>query len=221
MKRPAALLLAALMCLSLFGCGSESSSGNTAAPGTPGAADHSSTETPAPAEQESTEPEPTPGIALSDDLADFTVSIDGTVYQFPCSVQSLLDDGWQSVSGDSFYTMEVSPGRSVQTYIYREKGKDHRADLSIIVNTPGDSACPATECVITYISQAYDDETEVILAGGFKLTQDLTLADITDRFGEGQWDSRNIYYQYTFATVKYTFKIKENHLDWWSIEAVA
>lgn len=219
MKRPVALFLAALMCLSLFGCGSESSSGKTAAPVTPGAADQAATETPAPAESESSDPEPTPGIALSDDPADFTVSIDGTVYQFPCSVQSLLDDGWESISGDSFYTMEVNPGINLQTYMYREKDKDHRADLSIMVSTPGDSACPANECVITYITQAYDDSTEVILAGGFKLTHDLTLADITAQFGEGQCENL-YYYRYTFDTVEYTFKIQDDHLNWWTIKSV-
>ena len=47
--------------------------------------------------EDTKEEEKTPArekIAMSDKLEDFTVSLNGVVYQFPCEVQVFLDDGW-------------------------------------------------------------------------------------------------------------------------------
>lgn len=219
MKKLIALLLAVLMCLSLCACGKDSASVETQAPpnqpqNTNPAPEQNNT---APTEGGNTETPSKPGIALSDDLADFTVSIDGTVYQFPCSVQSMLDDGWKSGLGDQLYTREVEPDEDIQFALFRGEIEDSRP-IFIHAYNPGKSARPINECMIVQITEE-SDKTEVILAGGFKLSDNLTLEDIIDQYGEGSSEESHgeNWYKYYFDSGYYVFVIKDGHFSWWDI----
>lgn len=218
MKKWIALLLAAMMCLSLCACGEDTpdktqpnetvnNQGGANAP-TDGQTDGTG---------EATTPTTQPGLELSDDLSDFTVSIDGSVYQFPCSVQSMLDDGWQSGLGDQLYTREVEADEDIQFAIFRGNIEDSRP-VFINVYNPGKSARTINECIVIQITEE-SDKTEVILAGDFKLSNSLTLEDIIHQYGEGSSEESHgeNWYKYYFDSGYYVFVIKDGHLSWWDI----
>lgn len=217
MKKGFSLFLAITMCAWLFaGCTDEGS----AAPSTGTVAGNESTppaaETLPPTTTESAESE----LALTNDLADLIVSIDGTVYQLPCTVQTLLDDGWQSDLGEEIYTKELNRSRDISFHLFRGE-KDSCRRIYVVAHNLGDSACPINECTIVRIAAAnlVSDSAEAILAGGFKLSEDLTLDDIIAQYGEGvpkeQLDE--IWYHYGFESGYYVFSIDDNRLTWWQI----
>ena len=218
MKKLIALLLAALMCLSLCACGEDDTPGETLATQAPGGSIDSTignTESEqAGSDAETTAPTTAPGLELSDDLADFTVSIDGTVYQFPCSVQTMLDDGWNTGFGDQIYTREVEPGDVTQFAIYRGENEDRRF-VFIDVYNPGTSVCTINECMIIQIVKQ-GEETEIILANDFKLSNSLTPEDIITQYGEDYSLDQGSYY-YRFDNGRYIFEIVDGHLQRWQI----
>lgn len=219
MKKGIALLLAIAMCACLFACGKDTVSGETQAPNTNNQGGTTAEQTEGAAETTApvTQPVTQPGLALSDNLEDFTVSIDGSVYQFPCSVQSMLDDGWQSGLGDQLYTREVEPNEDIQFAIFRGDIEDSRP-VFINVYNPGKSTRTVNECIIIQITEQ-NDKTEVILAGDFKLSDSLTLDDIIAQYGEGSSEESNgeNWYKYYFDSGYYVFVIKDGHLSWWDI----
>lgn len=95
------------------------------------------------------------GIDMSDDLLDFTVEIDGTVYQVPMSYSELLKAGW--TMRESKYTSEsdlLDPGKYASATI--EKGEKH-FDIGFI-NMSGNTR-PLSECTVVGIQtfEAYNE----------------------------------------------------------------
>lgn len=218
MKKLIALLLAALMCLSLCACGKDDTPGETLSTQAPGGsidstAGNNESEQPG-SNEETNAPTTAPSLTLSDDLADFTVSIDGTVYQFPCSVQTMLDDGWNTGFGDQIYTREVEPDGKTQFTVYRGDGEDRRS-VFVDVYNPGTSARTINECMINIIVKE-DEKTEVILAGDFKLSGSLTPVDIIAQYGEDYSLKQGIY-TYRFDKGRYLFETEDGHLTYWQI----
>lgn len=216
MKKGFSLFLAITICAWLFaGCADD----GAAAPSTGAVAGIESTPPATESLPSTTEPIDSE-LALTNDLADLIVSIDGSVYQLPCTVQSLLDDGWQSNLGEEIYTKEIHPNRDISFHLFRGEEDESRRIYAVARNL-GDSACPVNECTIVRIAAAnlVSDSAEAILAGGFKLSDDLTLDDIIAQYGEGvpkeQLDE--IWYHYGFESGYYVFSIDDNRLTWWQI----
>lgn len=214
MKKLIALLLAAMMCLSLCACGGNPASGETQAPAeniqgstnAPTAVQTEGTpETTAPTTQPATEP----GIELSDDLADFTVSIDGIVYQLPCCVDLLLNDGWYEDMGRE-YTYEVAANDSVKMELWNDSGKS----ISIAVWNPGPDTKTYNECMIWKISESIwasnSEDATVLVAGGFEISADLSEQEVITAFGgeenEHYKNSTSYGLSYDYETGNYLFK---------------
>ena len=111
MKKVVALLLAVAMCACLCAHGEgeqPNESQSIPSTGTPAGNESEPGETTTPAtESASFTSAVTESVSdQGDDLADLVVSIDGSVYQLPCTVQLLLDDGWQLTSDDQLRTKE-------------------------------------------------------------------------------------------------------------------
>lgn len=225
MKKVAALFLAIAMCACLLACGKDempnesqpvsntgTPTGNESEPGEATApATESMPSTPALTESE---------LTLTNDLADLIVSIDGSVYQLPCTVQSLLDDGWQLDLGKKSDTQEINPSRDISLHLYRGE-KDEYRGIYVVARNLGDSACPINECTIVRIAAVnlVSDSAEAIFAGDFQLSEDLTLDDIIAQYGEGTPKDQmgDIWYHYGFERGYYVFAIEDNHLSWWQI----
>ena len=211
MKKLIALLLAAVMCLFLCACGEDTSdktqssetvnhSNSTIAPNiepTDGTG-----ETTAP----TTQPVTKPGIALSDSWADFTVSIDGTVYQFPCAVQTFLDDGWQPslewVLEDGYM---VEPGQTSNVDVYRKSDSE---TIFLLVYNPGKKACKFNECTVFGVQLSSSTNVAVEFSGGLKLGTTITAEGML-AMDEGFRDDGYGVVVYAVTGKSYTFNIDE------------
>lgn len=221
MKKLIALLLAVLMCLSLCACGEDSESGETQAPNT---SDHSSTTAPTAGQTDGavettapvTQPTTQPGLALSDDLADFTVSIEGVVYQLPCGVDQLLNNGW---SEGREYTYEVKAGDTVTMELYLN---DTNKSIGVEVFNPGTETRTYNECIIRQIKEStFGGDCEVLIAGGFDVHAADTYQTVTGALGGEENEHYNnstsygLYYQYENG--HYLFQNLDESAHTWAI----
>lgn len=183
MKKLIALLLATVMCLSLVACG-EDTPGETVAD--PNQNVQSGNEDPNATQDDNTNDDTAndndasddaaPGITLSDDLADFTVSIDGTVYQFPCSVQTFLDDGWQIVQKQVLAEdYLVEPGKTANTSAYRKSDSE---TIFLQIYNPGQKACKFSECTVFGVQLDALNNVPVEFSGGLKLGDAITTQEM-------------------------------------------
>ena len=212
MKKLIALLLAALMCLSLCACGEDDTPDESQSAPNPSTDNVGSPTQSTPQGTESTPvttTPPVPGLELSDDLADFTVSIEGVVYQLPCGVDQLLNNGWHEDTGRE-YTYEVAANKSVALELWNESGKS----ISIAVWNPGPDTKTYNECMIWKISEsiwASDSEAATVLvAGGFEISADSSEREVIAAFGgeENEHYSNTTSYglHYDYEAVDYLFK---------------
>ena len=150
-----------------------------------------------------------PGLELSDDLADFTVSIEGVVYQLPCGVDQLLNNGWHEDTGRE-YTYEVAANKSVALELWNESGKS----ISIAVWNPGPDTKTYNECMIWKISESIwasdSEDATVLVAGGFEISADSSEQEVIAAFGgeENEHYSNTTSYglDYDYEAVDYLFK---------------
>lgn len=222
MKKLIALLLAAVMCLSLVACGGDQKpedtqsmqNSNTVAPN--GNAGESG-ETTAPVTESTAAT--TPGIELSDDLADFTVSIEGVVYQLPCSPQVFFDSGWLPESAWVLEDDYVYPGDSTGSLDLYKEGENKEIGLRICNLSKNDK--PLRECIVIEIYNEVDTDVEFTLGGGFALTDAVTEqsvfsvmgSDYTHNEFNGDW------YEFSFpGKGSYIFTIKDGILAYCSMK---
>ena len=199
------VLLAILMCVSLCACGegSADSDKNQASSSNSSEQNHSTQEQPA------TTVPTKPSIELSNDLADFTVSIEGVVYQLPCGVDQLLNNGWHEDTGRE-YTYEVAANKSVALELWNESGKS----ISIAVWNPGPDTKTYNECMIWKISESIwasdSEDATVLVAGGFEISADSSEQEVIAAFGseENEHYSNTTSYglHYDYEAVDYLFK---------------
>ena len=212
MKKLIALLLAALMCLSLCACGEDDTPDESQSAPNPSTDNVGSPMQSTPQGTESTPvttTPPVPGLELSDDLADFTVSIEGVVYQLPCGVDQLLNNGWHEDTGRE-YTYEVAANKSVALELWNESGKS----ISIAVWNPGPDTKTYNECMIWKISESIcasdSEDATVLVAGGFEISADSSEQEVIAAFGgeENEHYSNTTSYglDYDYEAVDYLFK---------------
>lgn len=232
MKKWIAMLLAVVMCFALAACGGSSSTPESIAPapessqptGEPEAPVQSdagsSEDTEAPAESETPaqpEPEPEePGIELSSDLADFTVSIEGVVYQLPCGVDQILNDGW---SEGREYTYEVKADGTCKLELWNENNKS----ISVTVFNPSSKAKLYSDCMILEITPSIwasaSEDAVVLIAGGFDLNANLTNEAVIGAFGGEENEHYNnsssygLYYEFDIGHYLFT-NLGESSAQW-------
>jgi hypothetical protein len=174
MKKWIALLLAAMMCLSLWACG-EDTPDKTQPNGTVNNQGGNNNPTTAPT-AESTQPTTAPGIPLSDDPSDFTFSIDGVVYQFPCSPQVFFANGWLPVMDWILEDDYEYPADAKGIIALYKEGENKKFDLRVC--NLSKNAEPLSEVIVIGISGYTGTDVEIVLGGGFTLTSTATAEDV-------------------------------------------
>lgn len=215
MKKLIALLLTLLMCLSLFACGKDE--------GTPDTTGTSNSTTESTSNEQSSSPEgnkpeatPRPDIQMSDKVDNFTVIIDGLVYQLGCSVEVFLNDGWIPESGyvlEEDYTVPSGETRGVVFY----KG-DKDKTISVKSYYPAEEASAYREGIVLGIHSESGSTADVELAGGLILNESLTLQDVINVFGNDYTYSKfnGDRYVYRFESKGlYIFTFEDDHLTYW------
>lgn len=221
MKKLIALLLAAMLCLSLCACGgdapAETQSGETAT-NQDSSIDSTNGQTDATVPAETTAPATEPGIALSDDPADFTFSIDGVVYQFPCSPLMFFDNGWLPVMDwilEDDYEYPADAKGIIDLY---KEGENKKITLQVC--NLSENAEPLGEVIVIGISGYTDTDVEITLGGGFTLTSTATVEDVNsfmesyDASIEFDVDVSEIYFS---GKGKYVFTFKNEVLYYFDI----
>lgn len=95
-------------------------------------------------------------IKLSDDLFDFTVEIDGTVYQFPMKSTDFVALGWEL---DDFYELEEEFDSNSYYFAYYENEND--LELCFYITNFAKSAVPFEDTYIAGVNiDTYDFEEE-------------------------------------------------------------
>lgn len=101
---------------------------------------------------------------LSDDWRDYTISIDGTIYQFPMPYSEWESKGWKANN----LATDIAAGDYDYTTFYTE-----RLELTAVVANLGLNEAPVDECFVVGISVGrYDeisDDVVIELPGGIKL----------------------------------------------------
>lgn len=226
MKRLIALLLAVLMCLCLCACGEDDTSGEAPATKAPGGSIDSTTgnteSEQAGSDEETTAPTTAPGLELSDDLADFTVSIEGVVYQLPCSPQVFLDNGWLPESDWVLEDDYMYPGDSQGSLDLYKEGENKEIGLRICNLSNNEK--PLSEIIVIGIYNEVDTDVEFTFGGGFAVTDNVTEntvfsvmgSDYTHNEFNGDW------YDYSLpGKGSYEFAIKDGVLSYFAMELAA
>ena len=150
-------------------------------------------------EPEKEEKKPAATGALSDDLYDFQISIDGTVYQFPMFYSDFEALGWE-YGGDN--TNTLSPNQYTSVEVWKKDGfrvYTRFANLSM-------NAVPYSESMVAGITldqyNLKDCDWEIILPGGIQYGV-ADADDIKAAYGEPTSDhdsdlSYSMTYQYDF-----------------------
>lgn len=179
MKKLIALLLAVLMCLSLCACGEDDTPDNTQPNGTVnnqgGNNNPTNGQTNAPT-AESTQPTTIPGLTLSDDPSDFTFSIDGIVYQFPCSPLVFFANGWLPVMDWILEDDYEYPADSKGVIDLYKEGENKK--FSLRVCNLSKNAKPLSDVIVIGISGYTNTDVEIALGGGFTLTSTAKVEDV-------------------------------------------
>lgn len=102
---------------------------------------------------------------LSDDWRDYTISIDGTIYQFPMPYSEWESKGWKANN----LATDIAAGDYDYTTFYTD-----RVELTAVVANLGLNEAPVDECFVVGVSidTTYDevsDDVVIELPGGIKM----------------------------------------------------
>ena len=132
---------------------------------------------------------------LSDDLYDFQISIDGTVYQFPMWYSDFEALGWE-FDGDSTETLSSGRYRNLQRW-----SKDNASVCTLIGNLSMNTVAFSDSMVAGIYIGKYDvDECdwEILLPGGIQYGVSTT-DDIKEAYGKPTSDIDSVmFYQMTY-----------------------
>lgn len=127
-----------------------------------------------------------PVIPMSDNLEDFTVSIDGVVYQFPCSMEVFLNDGWLP---SGYETKEeamadertIEPDDRCNPILYKN---DLSMKMYVLQENTTGSTINWLEGTVIGFWQESGSELEMTISGDLVLNQDLTMDKVIEALGE-------------------------------------
>lgn len=125
-------------------------------------------------------------IELGDELSSFTISIQGTVFQFPCSLADVQAAGWEADSGAisrGVYTNMEEPGREKTLLTFYYKG-DRSLNVDFIFSNVSDQSMPRNECPIVGVYNNGAEGIEWILPGDFNVVPGTTTKeDVIAKYG--------------------------------------
>lgn len=225
MKNLITLLLAALMCLSLCACGKDDTPGESQSAQNPTTGNEGTPTQSTPSETESASATTAPitsGIELSDDLADFTVSIEGVVYQLPCSPQIFLDNGWLPESDWVLEDDYLYPGDSTGSIDLYKEGENKEIGLRICNLSKTEK--PLSEVIVIGIYNEVDTDVEFTLSGGFALTNSITEATVFSVMGSDYTHNEFNGDRYSYSLPgkgSYEFAIKDGVLSYFEMKLAA
>ena len=127
-------------------------------------------------------------IEMSDDLMDFTVQLEGVVYQFPCKYTDLTANGW-TISSSGYSDTALMIGGGSDSFDMSQNGKR----ITVTAYNLSGNATPIADCLIAGISCEAADGAEVVLAKGVNLA--MTAEQIMEQLGAP--NSRNDQTDYT------------------------
>ena len=122
---------------------------------------------------EATEPEQ---LTMSDDLMDYTFTLDGIVYQLPCAFSAFTDAGW-TISSSGYSTKTTISGEDYDSF--RMSNNGHNIYISVY-NYSGNTRQLA-DCPVGGIECKLGDGPDFFIAKG--LTPAATVEEITAAFG--------------------------------------
>ena len=128
-------------------------------------------------------------LTLSDNLADYTFSIDGVVYQIPCDYSLMVLRGWSiSQYSDKKETDMVGGEDSVYFTMVKNESK-----MTVEAYNPGRTACTVKECKIGGINVTGYNTDSFVMAKNIKL--DSSVEEVKKAFGNPE--NSNDYDDYT------------------------
>lgn len=206
MKRFFVLMLALIMCMTcLVSCGKDEAKPNdTDNPTTQG----NRPETP-----------PRPDCEMSDNVEDFTIRINGLVYDLPCDMSLVLNDGWIPKSG---YVLEDDykiPSGDVRKVVIYSEEKSNMVTVSSYYSAEGESAY-RDGTVFGFCSEE-NSTAEIEITGGLTLDKSLTLQDVVNVFGDNythttDYDGDRYVYRYDNKGL-YIFVFLDGQLNYWEL----
>lgn len=133
--------------------------------------------------------------AISDDLADFTASYGGVLYQLPVPVSALLQNGWQIVKYDSETTVKGRDSGWVTLIMDNQR-------LRSLATNYSPNATAITNCFVTKFESGDGCKIELIAANG--LTVGMSETELLAALEGEDFDKRegSSYVSYTVAPAK-------------------
>lgn len=148
--------------------------------------------------------------ALSDSWRDYTVDIDGTIYQFPMPYSEFKSKGWTEDNAHA----TIASGKQIYSSCYND-----RAELVAIIVNPGLKEAAIDQCYVVGFSFDYNDGKckegfTIKLAGGIELLKS-TESDIKTAFGapEYRYDDKDEDTGETTISLDYAGDSAEDGMD--------
>lgn len=134
---------------------------------------------------------------LSSELFEYTLEIDGVVYQFPCETSEFTDNGWV-VYNSNYENMYVA-GRDEDYINLENETTGHWITLRLY--NPSGNAVEWRDCEVSGISCYFNSESrqpEILLPGGLDLST-VTKDDLVEAYGDPTDYYESTYYSnYTY-----------------------
>jgi hypothetical protein len=217
MKKLIALLLTVLMCLSLCACGKDNGKTDEVGSSIPSTGANGSNSSESSPETTPTSA-PRPDFQMSDNVEDFTVTINGLVYPLGCDVDVFLNDSWVPKSGYVLEDDYIIPAGETRGVILYNGSKENMVSVKSYYTGADGSAY--ADGVVLGIHSEDNSTAEVTLSGGLNLNSDLCLQDVVNVFGNDYTHSEfnGDRYVYRFeGKGLYIFTFVDDQLTYWEI----
>lgn len=142
-------------------------------PSTPDPTEPPPMESPAAEAAPAAEPE---SITMSDDLMDYTFTLNGVVYQLPCDLSAFTDAGW-TISSSGYSNETAIPGADYDSFRMSNNGQD----IYLSVYNYSGNTRQLAECPVGAIECSLGDGPDFFIAKG--LTPAATVEEITAALG--------------------------------------
>ena len=217
MKRVLSLMLVVISLLCLSSCGKDDEvavkPGDNSKPNN----SQSQADTTKPSVDEKPTGNDRPTIPMGEALADFTISIFGTVVQFPCKLQDFIDLGWLPGFADNLddaqkFDRIISGGDMCNLVLYN--GSRDVKIFALIYN-PGKSDIHYLEGTVRGAYKESGSTAEIKIPGGLILKDDLTPDELIAALGDDYSNREHSeVYTYTCKGGHYTFDFSYDKLYW-------
>lgn len=217
MKRFLSLVLIAVTLLCLCSCGKDEEVAEKTGDNSKPNNSQSHIETTKPTDSNEPTTNDIPTIPMSDNLADFTISIDGTVFKFPCTLQDFIDRGWlpgfANTLDDAKEFDRTIPGGDMCNLVLYNGTKDKK--IFALIYNPGKRDIHYLEGTVRGAYKESGSTAEIKIPGGLVLKDDLTPDDLIAALGDDYSNKEHSgVYTYTCKGGHYTFSFIDEKLYW-------